>query len=443
MLLFGVTKLFEELFLTLAEILRGFDNHGDDVRAAVAIATHQRNAMPGELEWRAGLSAGRDLHTHVAIDGLNIDRGAEGGINHGNDFFGKNNAAFAGEMFVWLDTDKNVEVALCATLGSGAAFAVQADRHTIVDAGRNLNFEIFAVSANDLGGAKNSFVEGQSHCGAIVGAAGGAAGAATKAENRTQNIIEAPAAPEVKVKPLAIKVELAVLERVSARGASIATNASVTKLIIARPLLFIRQNFVRLRNFFELFLRSLIARIFVRMILHRQLAVSFLDFIIGSVFGHSQNFIIISFCHNLLFRYHYFSTVCLRVPEQYAIIIIMKAIQLPKLSSAGKIAICIGLILVSLSLWLGAALVGLMLFTMMPAIRNTLEYAPMEAIIFSLNYALTALTYIVLGCLVIKLTTRLKNGGQLKGSYVVAVGVTLGLLVVYRLLLELVMIARL
>ena len=129
--------------------------------------------------------------------------------------------------------------------------------------------------------------------------------------------------------------------------------------------------------------------------------------------------------------------------EQYAIIIIMKAIQLPKLNSAGKIAICIGLILASLSLWLSAVLVGLILFAMMPTIRNTLEYAPLEAIIFSLNYILTALAYVVLGCLIIKLAIRLKNGGQLKGSYVVAVGVTLGLLVVYRLLLELVMIARL
>lgn len=121
----------------------------------------------------------------------------------------------------------------------------------------------------------------------------------------------------------------------------------------------------------------------------------------------------------------------------------MKVIQLPKLNPAGKTAIFIGLIILSLDLWLSAIMVGLMLFALMPAICNAFHTLPVRAIVILLSYSIVTLAYVILGCLMMKLAVCLKNGGQLRGSYVIVTCVTLVLLAVCHLLLESTIIARL
>ena len=105
--LFGVFELFEEFFLFLAEVFRGFDDDGDDVRAAVAVGT-EGNAVTAELEWSAGLGAGGDFHGDFAINSFDFDFAAKCCIDHTNGFFGKNDGAFACKVFVRFNADLNI-----------------------------------------------------------------------------------------------------------------------------------------------------------------------------------------------------------------------------------------------------------------------------------------------------------------------------------------------
>ncbi len=169
--LFGVFELFEEFFLFLAEVLRGFDDDGDDVGAAVAVGT-EGDAVAAKLERSAGLGAGGDFHGDFAIDGFDFDFSAESGVNHANVFFGKDDGAFTSEMFVRFDFDTDVEVArFSGAFWGGAAFAAESDGHAVVDAGGDFDFEVFAFDGDWLGGAKDGFFEGQCDSGLVVGTA--------------------------------------------------------------------------------------------------------------------------------------------------------------------------------------------------------------------------------------------------------------------------------
>ena len=168
--LFGVFELLEELFLFLAEVLRGFDDDGDDVGAAVAVGT-EGNAVTAELERSAGLGAGGDFHGDFAIDGFDFDFGAESGVNHADVFFGEDDGAFTSEMFVRFDFDADVEVAgFGGAFWGGAAFAAESDGHAVVDAGGDFDFEVLAFDGDRLGGTEDGFFESQCDGGLIVGA---------------------------------------------------------------------------------------------------------------------------------------------------------------------------------------------------------------------------------------------------------------------------------
>ena len=157
--LFGVLELFEEFFLLAAEVTRSLNDDGDDVRTAVAVGT-EGDAMATELEWGAGLGAGGDFHGDFAVDSFNFDFGAEGGVNHADVFFGKNDGAFASEVFVRLNFDADVEVArFGGAFWGGATFAAESDRHAVVDAGGDFDFEVFTFDGDGLGGAEDGFFE--------------------------------------------------------------------------------------------------------------------------------------------------------------------------------------------------------------------------------------------------------------------------------------------
>ncbi len=144
----------------LAEVFGGFDDDGDDVGTAVAIGA-EGNAVAAELEWSAGLGAGGDFHGDFAVDGFDFDFGAEGGVDHADVFFGKNDGAFASEMFVRLDFDTDVEVAgFGGAFGGGATFTTEANGHTVVDAGGDFDLQVFTFYGDGLGGAEDGFFEG-------------------------------------------------------------------------------------------------------------------------------------------------------------------------------------------------------------------------------------------------------------------------------------------
>ena len=72
------------------------------------------------------------------------------------------------------------------------------------------------------------------------------------------------------------------------------------ELIVLLSLLRVMQHVVSLGRFLELFLGFLVARISVRVILYGDFPICFLYFVLRGILAHSKNFIIISFCHNLI-----------------------------------------------------------------------------------------------------------------------------------------------
>ena len=75
-----------------------------------------------------------------------------------------------------------------------------------------------------------------------------------------------------------------------------ATDARVAVAVILGSLLTIAEYGVRLSGLLEFLFSFLVAGVAVGMVLHRQLAVSALDFLIGSAPGYAQNFVIITPC---------------------------------------------------------------------------------------------------------------------------------------------------
>ena len=246
--LFGVFELLEEFFLFLAEVLRGFDDDGDDVGAAVAVGT-EGNAVTAELEWRTGLGAGGDFHGDFAIDGFDFDFGAEGGVNHVDVLFGKNDGAFTSEMLVRFDFDADVEVAgFGGAFWGGAAFAAESDGHAVVDAGGDFDFEVLAFYSDRLGGAEDGFFEGQRDGGLVVGAATramSALGTKETAEDVIKN--RASATAKVETEGLAAVVESAAAERIAVcEGVASATewitgatDTGVAELVVAGAFLLV------------------------------------------------------------------------------------------------------------------------------------------------------------------------------------------------------------
>ena len=68
------------------------------------------------------------------------------------------------------DFDADVEVAgFAGLIGSGAAFAFEADAHAVVDAGGDFDFYIGAVVRGDgFSGAEDGFFEGKGDVGLII-----------------------------------------------------------------------------------------------------------------------------------------------------------------------------------------------------------------------------------------------------------------------------------
>ncbi len=80
-------------------------------------------------------------------------------------------------------------------------------------------------------------------------------------------------------------VEAAAAGKAAAARAGAGIKGGVAVLVVGGALLRVAQDFVGLAEFLEIFLGRLVARIFVRMKFHGQLAVGFLDFLVARAFA--------------------------------------------------------------------------------------------------------------------------------------------------------------
>ncbi len=82
-------------------------------------------------------------------------------------------------------------------------------------------------------------------------------------------------------------------KRAAPAAAETGVHSGLPELVITRPFVLVRKDFVSLVNLFKLLFRFLIARMEVRMVLFGKLAVRFFYFRVGGVFRHAHNLIII------------------------------------------------------------------------------------------------------------------------------------------------------
>ena len=80
-------------------------------------------------------------------------------------------------------------------------------------------------------------------------------------------------------------------------GPTARVKRAVAVLIVGGALLRIAQGLVGFAEFLELFLGGLVARVFVRVMLHRELAVGLLDFILARATRDAEHLVVISFGH--------------------------------------------------------------------------------------------------------------------------------------------------
>jgi hypothetical protein len=144
-----------------------------------------------------------------------------------------------------------------------------------------------AADIHFLIGAENRFVKFKMQVFAKVGSALGAAAT-------TSALAEHIAETEDVAEDVSEVLEDGGIESGWTPGAS--AHAGVPEAVIQRSLLPIREDCVRFRDLLELVFRLRIVRIAVRMIRHRKLAVSALDFNLGGRAGDTEDFVKIAFC---------------------------------------------------------------------------------------------------------------------------------------------------
>ena len=136
------------------------------------------------------------------------------------------------------DAHLDIKVASLATfLRSGAAFAIDANRLAIVDAGRNLELNLLTIDADVFRTTENSFFEIYRGTSAIIAPTTHAAKAAAK--HGAKNIVEAAKAATAKIEIETLAVEIETFEWITTRTTTGTADTGVTELIIALTLGFI------------------------------------------------------------------------------------------------------------------------------------------------------------------------------------------------------------
>ena len=133
-----VTQLFEQLALTAAEVDRGFHRHTAQQVTRTTTA-HRRHTLATQAELLASLGAFRNLQLHATIKGRHFQLTTQGGIGVADGHFAVQVLAVALEDLVLTHTDHHVQVASRATMGTGLALAREADAVAGIDTCRHLD----------------------------------------------------------------------------------------------------------------------------------------------------------------------------------------------------------------------------------------------------------------------------------------------------------------
>src|SRR6266568_7888957 len=141
-------ELIKQIFLLLAEFGGRIHNNSHDVGATSA-AAQVRNTVSAQFKIGSALRAGRNFHAHRAVDGFDINLGAQCRLDHTDMLGTQNEVAFARKLFVCPNADAHVQVAFSTASDRFAVFA-QADGSAVVDAGRDFQGDGFALAGRAL-----------------------------------------------------------------------------------------------------------------------------------------------------------------------------------------------------------------------------------------------------------------------------------------------------
>ena len=305
------------------------------------------------------LRAFGQLDLGLAAERRHLDRAAERRARHADRHRAMEIVAISLEDVVRLHADLDVEIAVRAAVRPRLAVAARADPHALVDAGRNLDLERLVLLEAALAVAGRARL-GDELAAAVAGRAGlldaeealahlhrsgAVAGrAADRARSRLGAVALAGLAGLVRrdadLRFLAVRRFLerdlhrvaevaAAVDLLAARGAAAAVAEDVAEdvaerlgeaaealgaaapevgvdpgvavLVVGGTLLSVGEHLVGFLRLLEAFLgflrrRTLVA---VRVVLHRQLAISLLDLFLGSVTGDAEHLVVVALacCH--------------------------------------------------------------------------------------------------------------------------------------------------
>ena len=151
---------------------------------------------------------------------------------------------------------------------------------------------VLPVDADGFGAAVDGLHKAEHQADANIAALArriwvGAAPAAKAAEEAVENV------PQVDVASEGASAACA--------AAKVGVHPGMAELVVPGPFIFIREHLVRLVDFLKLCLRLFIPRVEVRVVLFRQFAVGFFNFVFGGVLRHTHHFIKIPFIGHTTF----------------------------------------------------------------------------------------------------------------------------------------------
>src|SRR5690554_3177126 len=278
--------------------LDGREQVADTARGLHAAALDPEHAPAG--------GAGRDLQLHRrAAECGHLDGATEGGFDEGHWDVDPQVVSFTLEHRMLAHRDRDGEVAGRPAVDAGLALAAEPDLLAIRDSSGNLDRERLAAGALQLDGVAvdgGGGVEGggRGDIASLTGAAGTAEPAGRLAEaSATEESAEDVVEPALGVggsrsSALAEHSAEDVLEAAGLAAAARGEPGAGThspKLVVLTPLLRVGEYRVGLADLLELGLSALVARVGVRVVLPRQLAVPLLQVGFGDVFGDAQDLV--------------------------------------------------------------------------------------------------------------------------------------------------------
>src|SRR6185437_13363347 len=294
-------KLFEfrkQFLLLLGEVLRRLDHDLDIHVTGLARAQH-RHALGGDAEATGGLGSRRHLHLGLAlVDGRHLELTAQGCGHHRDRHAAMQVRAVALEELMRREREENIEVTGRTAAHAGFAFAGKANARAVFHALRDVDRQRALARDPARAGAGRTGV--LDHLAAALAARAGArAGFAGDGDRNFDLrglaleclfqgdfhvVAQISAALAAAPRALAGHAEQ-VLENVGERGGEAgaearmaATHAAallkggMSEAVIGGALVAVLENLVGLVDFLELDFACLVARIAIRMPLHRELA---------------------------------------------------------------------------------------------------------------------------------------------------------------------------